>query len=130
MKLAFSVLAATRLLLDFGGAAEILARDAAWVNVKDFGAVGDSRMVTDAWMHAGSPTITSASAHFTQKDVGQPMTVLGAGSRNFPEIGTVAGAPLETRVEAVIDASTAKLAEAAQQEISGARAIWGADDSG
>src|SRR4051812_17943639 len=83
------------------------------VNVRDFGAKADCRRVTDGWMIKGSTTFNSGTAHFSQQDVGKPMYVLRAGAQKFPELGEVPGAPLSSRIVAVLDASTVTLADAA-----------------
>jgi hypothetical protein len=99
------------------------------VNVRDFGAKGDCRRVTDGAMNKGSTTLTSGAAHFSQKDVGKPMYVLQAGVEKFPELGEVAGAPLSTLIVAVLDGSTVTLADAARQDVTHAHACWGTDDT-
>jgi hypothetical protein len=99
------------------------------IDVKDLGAKGDCRRVTDGAMTKGSTGLTSATARFTPADVGKPIYVLEAGAQKFPGLGTVLGAPLSSRIVAVTDARTVTLADAAQQDVSGVSVTWGTDDS-
>ncbi len=99
------------------------------VNVRDFGARADCRRVTDGMMNKGSTTFTSGAAHFSQKDVGKPIYVLQAGAQKFPELGEVMGAPLSSRIVAVLDVSTVILADPAVQDVRQAHACWGTDDT-
>jgi len=52
----------------------------AGLNPKDYGAKMDYRRVTDGVMSASSTTLTSATANFTQADVGKTIGVMGAGT--------------------------------------------------
>jgi parallel beta-helix repeat protein len=99
------------------------------INVKDFGAKGDCQRVPDGMMSKGSAVLTSASAHFTAQDVGQPIYVLGASVQAFPELGEVAGAPLNSRIVAVTNPHTVTLADAAKTEAHDVSVAWGTDDS-
>lgn len=98
------------------------------VDARRFGARGDARSVTDAVMAAGSTTLTSASANFTQADVGKPIVVLWAGAL----VGS-AVAPLSTTIASVTNATTAVLSAAATTGVNGATgpgiAHWATDDT-
>ena len=100
-----------------------------WVSVSEFGALGQARRVNDGWMNAGSTTFVSASAHFTARDEGQPISVLRAGVQDVGELKQVPGAPLTSRIVKVIDGSTAVLADSAHQLVTGALACWGPDET-
>lgn len=100
-----------------------------WVNVKDFGAKGDCRRVTDGSMTQGSRRFISASARFSKEDIGLPVCVLGASSQKVKDLGEVFGAPLESKIVSVVDASTVELADEARQNVSQASASFGTDDS-
>jgi hypothetical protein len=99
------------------------------VNVKDFGAKGDCRRLPDGVMTKRSTVLTSASAHFTADDIGQPIYVLGAAVQKFPDLGEVPGAPLSSRIAGVKDAHTITLADAAQADATHVSVTWGTDDS-
>lgn len=105
------------------------SESAPWVNVKDFGAMGDCRRVTDGTIHKDSDVFISATARFTKEDIGQPIYILGASAQKFDGLGEVLGAPLSSRIVSVIDASTVKLADKARQDASPAQACLGTDDS-
>ena len=100
-----------------------------WVNVKDFGAKGDCRRVSDGTIHKDSTQFISGAGRFTKADIGRPIYILQAGSQNISGLGEILGAPLSSRIVAVIDASTVTLADAAKQDVFAAQACWGADDS-
>jgi hypothetical protein len=99
------------------------------VNVRDFGAKADCRRVVDGAMNKGATTFTSGAAHFSPRDAGKPIYVLQAGVQKFPELGEVAGAPLSSKIVAVLDQSTVTLTDPAQQDVRQAHACWGTDDT-
>src|SRR2546425_409523 len=54
-----------------------------YTNVKQYGALGDGKTVTDGAITTGTPTLTSATAAFTAADVGKLITVNGANTDLF-----------------------------------------------
>ena len=93
------------------------------INVRWFGARGNAIELTDVSISALSTTLTSASASFSQSDVGKTIVVDGAGDSGGYRV------PLVTTIAAVTDANTITLAAAAQYTISGGRAVYGYDDA-
>lgn len=92
-----------------------------YFNVKDYGAVGDARQVTDAVVSPGSTTVTSATANFTAADVGK---IVFAGNTAF-----ATAVPLGT-ITARNSATSITVSVAATQSLSGCHLVWGsADDS-
>ena len=91
-----------------------------WFNVKDYGAKGDTRQVTDAVVN-GTTTVTSASAGFTQADVGkQVWAVLDSSHVQQVPHGTIT---------AVNSASSITVSMAATASNSGVTLTWGTDDT-
>jgi hypothetical protein len=88
-------------------------------NVKDFGAKGDLRTVTDASISSGSAALSSASAAFTLLDVGKQVQIAGAG---------VAGVTLYTTISAFVGTTQVTVALAASTSVSGATAKVYTDD--
>ena len=72
------------------------------VSIVDHGAKADAVVLQDGVMAAGSTTFTSASANFSQADVGKKIQVDGAAGVWLP--------PLRTTISAVTDAHTITLA--------------------
>lgn len=93
------------------------------IDVKDaaYGAKGDVRTVADAVV-SGQPTttVTSATAAFTQADVGKLVTLNGAGA---------SGAVLATTVATVVNSTTITVATTATTNVSAALLALGTDDS-
>ena len=61
------------------------------VNVKNFQAKGDAVGFNDAVMAAGSDVLSSASATFTNADIGKVITVTGTGTGGASQVGTITG---------------------------------------
>ncbi|RBP37283.1 parallel beta helix pectate lyase-like protein [Roseimicrobium gellanilyticum] len=99
------------------------------VNVKDFGAKGDCRRVTDGTVTRGSKVFLSATANFTKEDIGQPIYVLEASSQTVKDLGEVFGSPLTSKIVSIVDSSTVILADEAKQNVSNAKTCFGTDDS-
>lgn len=91
-------------------------------NVLDSGAVGNAKQVTDGSMSSvSSPTtLTSASANFTAADVGKSIGVQGAAA---------AGADLLTTIAAFISSTQVTLTVGASTTVSGAKTLYGTDDT-
>lgn len=51
-----------------------------WYSVFTAGATGNTKVITDAAITAGQPTLTSATASFTAADVGKAVWIQGAGA--------------------------------------------------
>ena len=102
---------ATRTALGLGTAATTTAPV---FHVADYGAVGDTRIVSDAIMTASSATLTSATAAFVAGDVGKFIEVLGAGT---------AGATLHTTISSVTNGTTVVLSASAGTTTVAARTI-------
>jgi hypothetical protein len=75
-----------------------------------------TRVVTDAAISSGSPNLTSLSAAFTQKDVGKPITVVGAGA---------SGADLVAMIKTYTSATQVALSANAGTTVSAAKASFG-----
>lgn len=90
------------------------------VNVKEFGATGNGRIVQDAAMTATSATLTSATAVFVAGDVGKHASVQGAGA---------AGTDLNSTISAFVSTTNVTLANAAGTTVSGKAAVYGTSDS-
>lgn len=88
-------------------------------HVRDYGAVGDTKLVTDAAITTGTATLTSPSGQFVIGDTGKRITVAGAGA---------SGAALNTTVT-YVNATTLTLATNASTTVSAARAYWGTNDA-
>jgi hypothetical protein len=97
-----------------------LALDELAVNVKNYGAKGDTRVVTDANISSGLTTLTSATAAFTAADVGKTVGVKGAGA---------SGKALATTISAYSNSTTVTVATAAGATVNGVEARIGTDDT-
>ena len=86
--------------------------------VRDFGAVGDAKRVTDATISSGSSTLTSATAKFVAGDAGKSIGVQGAGPGGMNLITTITGRT---------DSTTVRLGASAQSSVSSAHAVYGTD---
>lgn len=93
--------------------------------VGDYGAKGDGKIVTDAAMTSGSPTLTSATAGFTSADVGKHIMINNAGL--FPDVDHCGA--LITSISAYINSTTVTLASNAARAASGQSAVYGTDDT-
>lgn len=89
-------------------------------NLKDYGAVGDVKKVTDAAITTGTPNLTSATGLFTSADAGKTIVVWGAGA---------AGGALLTTILTFVSATAVTLASNAGTTVSGKKAYWGTDDT-
>lgn len=89
-------------------------------NVKNYGAKGDGRIVTDGVMNSSFPALTSATAAFTAADVGKAISVNLAGASGIPLTGTIASYTSATQVTLSVSASTS---------VTGARVALATDDS-
>lgn len=90
------------------------------INVKEYGALGDAKKVTDAVLN-GTTTVTSATAMFTSADVGK--IVWGV---------EVSGGLLrlaKTTISAVASATSITVATAASGSYSGVHLVFGTDDT-
>lgn len=88
-------------------------------NVKDYGAKGDLRTVTDGAISGGLLTLSSATATFTSADVGKQIQISGAGT---------AGATLYSTITSVTSPTVAILALGASTTVSGATVKIYTDD--
>ncbi len=91
------------------------------MNVKDFGAKGDIRTVSDGHVDMTTPkSLNSVTANFTSSDVGKIISVASGGTK------------LKTRIEQVSNATQVVLQSGwpSKQSISNADVMWGTDDTG
>lgn len=88
-------------------------------NIRDYGAVPDGKRIFDAVM-TGTTTITSASANFTQADVGKSIRVPGAGAAGIDLVATIA---------TVVNSTTATLSTTSSTSVSVDTAVYGTDNS-
>lgn len=91
-------------------------------NVKAYGASGNCKVVLDGAISSSSntTTLTSATANFSNSDVGKLVAINGAGA---------AGAVLSTTIASVTNSTTAIVGAAASTTVSGAKVTWGTDDT-
>lgn len=89
--------------------------------VKDYGAVGDGIVLTDAAITSGQASLTSASASFTGADVGKAIQVNGAGASGAPLVTTIAARVSSTQVTLNTTAGTTVA--------SGGRVVYGTDNT-
>lgn len=68
------------------------------VNVKDYGAKGDTKRRTDGVITAGTSSLTSASAAFVSTDVGKSILVHGVGAGGASMQGTITAVNSSTNV--------------------------------
>jgi Pectate lyase superfamily protein len=94
-----------------------------WLNVKNWGATGNGKMVTDAAISASGTTLTSASAAFTSGDVGKLVVIMGAGALN----GSV-GIPLAGTITGFTNSTTVTISATATTTVSAATCYYGTDD--
>jgi hypothetical protein len=92
------------------------------VSTKDFGALGNTRIVNDGAMTSASPTLTSATAAFTAADVGKTVdvaTTTSAGVATLIAHGTIITYNSATSVTLSVNASAT---------VTGASVVCGTDD--
>lgn len=89
-------------------------------NVKDYGAKGDARRVDDGVTLISNVKITSATANFTDADVGKQIWGISAG-------GVLRLA--RTTIAAVVSATEITLTSASATSASGVTLIWGTNDT-
>jgi parallel beta-helix repeat protein len=75
-------------------------------NIRDYGAKGDFRTVSDGAISSGSNVLTSATANFTTSDVGKQITINGAGTSGARLTTTISAYTSSTQVTVVSSAST------------------------
>jgi hypothetical protein len=81
------------------------------VSPYDYGAKGDTVILSDGIMAAGQKTLTSASAAFSSADVGKVISVQGAGAN---------GVPLAATITSYVGANQVTLSVAASNSVGGA----------
>lgn len=101
---------------------------------EQFGAKRDGKFIADAKIGAGLSALTSATANFTQADVGKYITICSANSAALSEEAVVAEAKrqfnsLNTRITAVISATEVTLETAAVTSVENAFALYATDDT-
>lgn len=92
------------------------------ITPESFGAKGDLKFVSDAAITVSTKTLTSATAAFTEADVGKTISIRGAGLNVNKNVFT-------TTITAVTNATTATLAAEAAVTVSAAVAVFGTDDT-
>jgi hypothetical protein len=99
-------------------------------NVKSYGATGNTKVVLDGAMTATSNVLTSATANFTNDDVGKAITILGAGPQNTSGGGNgVTGVyTLQAYIVSVTNSTTVVISKTATNTVSGQRVIYGTND--
>lgn len=90
------------------------------LNVKDFGATGSTKYLTDGAITTGTAVFTSATAPFTSGDVGKVIRVVGAGA---------AGATLSTTISGFANSTTVTLTANAGTTVSAKAFSFGTDDT-
>jgi hypothetical protein len=90
-------------------------------NAETFGAVHRGRILSDGVTQSGHNTLTSASASFTQADVGNPVGIdLGLDGTNC----------FVTTIQGVTSANAAILAAPVPNGVNGGLVVYGPDDTG
>ena len=90
------------------------------MNVKDFGAKGDVKTVYDGSIEAGTTSLTSDSAPFTDDDHNKEIGIEGAGRDGKY--------PLKTTIDTVDSPSKVSLNKPALTRVSHVRVTWGSND--
>lgn len=90
------------------------------ISVKDNGAKGDGRIVTDGAITTGTATLTSATAAFTSTDIGKLVTVSGAAASS---------GRMESSISGVTNSTTATLAGNAATTVTGATVTVASNDT-
>jgi len=93
------------------------------INIKEFGAVGDGKIVRDGVMTASSGVLTSATAAFTSEDIGKSIRVDNAGAVNTNLNG--GWQPLAATIAGFISATQVRLSVAASHSTTKAEVSWG-----
>lgn len=95
----------------------------AWVfDVRAYGAKGDGKIALDASIGNGSAVVNSATANFSQADVGKPLMFKGAGASGVTTlVTTIASVQSATQVTLNATAGTAVA--------SAGMILWGTDDT-
>jgi hypothetical protein len=100
------------------------------VSVKQFGAQGDCKHVSDGSITRNSFKLTSASATFTSADVGKAIYILDAGDSTYQGREVRYGnLPLDTTIAQVVDRHAVLVRKAALNSVTGVSTTWGTDDS-
>jgi hypothetical protein len=103
-----------------------------FVNVKDFGALGNAVVATDCSMVAGQDVLTSQSARFHNSDTGKVIAVYDAGKPTTitgPH-GTVVVQPLSSRIKTFLSPTQVQLADKAKTSTPrSSRVVCGHDDT-
>jgi hypothetical protein len=101
------------------------------LSVKDFGAKGDCRKLTDGAITAATATFTSASAGFTAADVSKRIFIQGAGAAAIAGNGGVLGplGQVDTTITGFTNATTVTIGVNATTTVSGATWYYGTDDT-
>ncbi len=112
---------------DNGGTCIVDAASRRWqrplhgtARLEDFGVRADTVKLTDAAITADAATLTSATASFSDADVGKSVLVMGAGAD---------AATLTTTIDSVTNGTTAVLSDNAGTTVSAATAYYGTDDT-
>lgn len=97
-----------------------IVHNAGYLNIRDFGGIGDGQTDTAISITSGTNTITSAYSIFSTNDVGKNIRVGGAG---------VAGTELYTTIASYISATQITIAVNASTTVSAQGARWGTDNT-
>ena len=90
------------------------------LDIRDFGGVGDGRLIASSAMTNGSATLTASTSVFAAGDVGKIVTVFGAGT---------AGANLSTTIAGYTSGTVVTLATPAVTTVATANAYFGTDNT-
>jgi hypothetical protein len=104
----------------FAAAATAGALQAWQFTPETYGAKGDGRAVSDMVISTNT-IVTSATANFTQTDVGKHIMINGGNG--------IAGVPVITTIASVQSATSATLTAATGATTTGCQAVWGTDDT-
>lgn len=102
-----------------------------WTFPETYGAVGDGVELTDLAITGN--VVTSATATFTNADIGKSILITGAGqsaagtTNGIPYAAEVA--PLYTTISSVTDAHTVVTVASANQNVTGAYGVYGTDNA-
>jgi len=113
-----SLLALVIIFLASFASNNVFAQEQLMLSPEMFGAKGDAKVINDAQIEAGSNSLFSASAAFTNVDINKTVYVNGAGKD---------GSTLIAIIKTVINSNSAQLQNAANQTVSSATATYGTD---
>lgn len=105
-----------------------------FITVLDFGAVADGQIVEDGAINSGSHTFTSASANFSEDDLGKAIWIAGAGpaGTSYTQSRTQTATTdrdLLTIISHINSSTSVQVVTASSATVSGVEARYGTDNT-